>query len=263
MSRSLKKYLLATRIHHSPRAFNSWSFVIFVLLHRSCDRWGCLRAMLMTLKCFSVHSEIYSSSSLIYPDERGYRTNRQASEAIRRMVRQCSSRRAKKRTIPNIRNCHIPPKNGWRNRDYESSSHRRTNRFDWHFRLWRGWFTSSQRLGNILSWRIQSFARSVSTNQPWKRAKLSFSFPSPDGAPLPIHSTSLVNLLDIDGEDLTYFLRHARRFPITSLQLRSTIHHSLHTKQISQYLSSIIAQPTLLRLPLLCHDLCEWIDRSR
>ena len=70
-----------------------------------------------------------------------------------------------------------------------------------------------------------------------------------------------LTLLNIDRKDLHYFLRHVSGCSLTSLALRSTIHNQRAMEQIVQRLSSIIGQPTFLRLRLLNRSLCELIDQ--
>jgi hypothetical protein len=79
------------------------------------------------------------------------------------------------------------------------------------------------------------------------------------------HFTRLrsLTLLNIDGEDLCSFLKHAERCSLTCLALESRSRYSLkeeeEKEEIVQRLSSIIAQSSLLRFELLSVDLCDLI----
>lgn len=67
----------------------------------------------------------------------------------------------------------------------------------------------------------------------------------------------------ITGYDLCCFLVYIRRFSLTSLTLRSAIIDPLHKERIAQCLSAIIAQPTFVRLDLLCYELCDRIGQLK
>ena len=70
-----------------------------------------------------------------------------------------------------------------------------------------------------------------------------------------------LTLLEIEGHDLCPFLEHARRCSLTSLTLDLKSRDAEEQQRIVEHLSSIIGQPTFLRLRLLSRDLCEVIDQ--
>ena len=70
-----------------------------------------------------------------------------------------------------------------------------------------------------------------------------------------------IKLLAIQADDLCSFLRHASRCSLTCLIVRSRL-NTFVERNMMQYLSSILVQPTLIRLELLSNDLCDQITES-
>ena len=71
-----------------------------------------------------------------------------------------------------------------------------------------------------------------------------------------------LTLLEIDEPYLRIFLRHASRCSLTSLTLRSNIYSRPEQQGSFRHLSSIIAQPSLLRLELLDEYLSRRMDEQ-
>ena len=70
-----------------------------------------------------------------------------------------------------------------------------------------------------------------------------------------------LTLVNIEEEHLCLFLEHARSCSLTSLTLESMRLTTSEYQRIAEHLSSIISQPTFLRLGLLTRDLCELNDQ--
>jgi hypothetical protein len=69
-----------------------------------------------------------------------------------------------------------------------------------------------------------------------------------------------LTLLNVDGACLSLVLRYARSCSLTSLTLCSQFKVSAVEREIFEHLSSIIGQPTLVRLGLLAYDLSMLMD---
>ena len=72
-----------------------------------------------------------------------------------------------------------------------------------------------------------------------------------------------LTLLECDAEYMYPFLEHVRQCSLTSLTLDTVWCNTSDQQRIAEHLSSIIAQPTLLRLRLLRRELCELIDQLK
>ena len=70
-------------------------------------------------------------------------------------------------------------------------------------------------------------------------------------------------LLEINKRDLLPFLEHASRCSLTSLTVQTRSDSFPYQQQTIQHLSSIIGQPTLLRLELRDRTLCRLIDQMK